>query len=49
MTAHTVAAAQGQTTPAAHVEIGNDSPGQIYVGESRGQAGRARAGARSPD
>jgi hypothetical protein len=25
--------AQGQTTPTAHVEIANDGPGQIYVGD----------------
>jgi hypothetical protein len=30
---------QGQTTPTAHVEIASDGPGQIYVGESRVQAG----------
>ena len=48
MTADTVAAAQGQTTPAAHVEIGNDGPGQIYVGESRGQADAPVQGPAAP-
>ena len=49
MTAGAMTAAQGQTATTGHVEIGNDGPGQIYVGESRGQAGAARFRARSSD
>jgi len=44
---------QGQTTPTAHVEIANDGPGQIYVGDpaqpaSPGMMRQAEAQADAP-
>ena len=48
MTAETVTAAQGQTATTGHVEIGNGGPGQIYGGESRGQAGAPVHGPAAP-
>ena len=48
MTAGAMTAAQGQTATTGHVEIGNDGPGQIYVGESRGQAGAPVSGPAAP-
>ena len=48
MTAGAMTAAQGQTATTGHVEIGNDGPGQIYVGESRGQAGAPVFGPAAP-
>ena len=47
MTADAMTAAQGQTATG-HVEIGTDGPGQIYVGESRGQAGAPVFGPTAP-